>query len=287
MSTWSQARQTFGDGEPTGGASFDGSASLRQIQADVESAGSGERWSGGAAAAYEARNARQSQVLARLADLDAQLAAEIDKSAYVVSAGRRDLDDVRDWVVSAASSVPDTPAGKTALMPIVSKGMADLSDVMLKSNGELNTIGAKIQKMGLQYSALGGQTTGPPPLTPAEDDLPWDETTWYAEWEALNREVQAHNAALAAHLRVRPPPGSPPALTGPWNSQTVLLNANAQRIYREQMAKVAEAAEMGISVDPPSPPPVVENPEDAPLGVAPARVPITAATAGVEKPRPA
>jgi hypothetical protein len=107
--------------------------------------------------AYEARNAEHAQVLARLAELDTLLAAEIDKSAYVVGSGRTELDNVRDWVVSAASSVPNTPAGDAMLMPIVSKGMADLSDILLEANGKLNAIGANIQKIGAEYSTLSGQ----------------------------------------------------------------------------------------------------------------------------------
>jgi len=154
MSTWSQARQTFGQGAPAGGTAFDASVSLRQMQADVETAAPGEQWAGDAAAAYEARNAEHAQMFGKLAELDTQLAAEIDKSAYVVASGRTELDNVRDWVAGAASSLPNTPAGEAMLMPIVSKGLADLSDVILKSHGELTAIAAKIQQLGAEYSAL-------------------------------------------------------------------------------------------------------------------------------------
>lgn len=155
MSTWSKARQTFGQGAPAAGAPFDGSPALRQMTSDVAAATPGDQWAGAAAVAYEVRNVEHAQVLSRLADLDVQLAAEIDRSADVVAAGRGQLDHVRDWVISAASSVSNTPAGDALLMSIVSRGMADLADVMATSNGELNVIGTTIQKIGAEYTALG------------------------------------------------------------------------------------------------------------------------------------
>jgi uncharacterized protein YukE len=123
----------------------------------LEAAAPAEQWAGRSAIAYEVRYAELAQVLARLADLDGQLAAEIDQSANVVASGRAELDNVRDWVVSAASSVPDTPAGEVLLMSIVSKGMADLGDVLATSNDELNTIGTNIRQIGAEYSALAAR----------------------------------------------------------------------------------------------------------------------------------
>jgi len=163
MATWSRARQTYGQATPTAGAPFDQSASLRALQGDVGRAEPGAHWQGGAAAAYSAVNAEHAQVLGKLAVLDARLAAEIDRSARVVTAGRAELDTVHDWVVSAAAAVPPTQAGELMKMPIVSKGVARLSEVMLKSNAELNAIGADIEQIGAEYRALSVQKFGSAP----------------------------------------------------------------------------------------------------------------------------
>ncbi len=159
LATWSQARQTFGQGVPADGSQFGGSADLRQLKADVESAAPGGHWQGGAATAYAAANAEHAQVFGKLADLDARLAAEIDKSARVVGSGRAELDKIRDWVVGAASSVPSNQAGQ--IMLIVSKGLGQLSVILSKSNGELNAIGAQIQQIGTEYAGLNTQKIAP------------------------------------------------------------------------------------------------------------------------------
>ena len=39
-----------------------------------------------------------------------------------MTAGRRDLDAVKQWVSDAAATVPNTAAGQRMLWPIVSKG---------------------------------------------------------------------------------------------------------------------------------------------------------------------
>jgi EspA-like secreted protein len=291
LATWSHARKTFGQSAPAGGAQFDQSARLRQMQSDVEGAAPAAHWQGGAATAYAARNDEHAEIFGKLAHLDTRLAAEIDKSAEVVAYGRADLDNVRDWVVSAASSVPNNQAGQTMLMSIVSKGMGDLSEVVLKSNGELNAIGANIQQIGEEYAGLSNQKLagrGPLPQNPpSEDDLPLDETTWYAEWEALNREVSENNAAVNAHLRRRPPPNSP--LIGPWNAQAAVLRANADRLYQEQLTKVAEAAEIGISAQAPPPPVTIDVPTDTPYGTVPSGLltPNTGASNAGERSLPA
>lgn len=161
MATWSQARQTFGQGVPASGSPFDGSAVLLQLKDNVESAAPGRDWQGGAAAAYAAANTGHAQVLGKLADLDARLAAEIDKSARVVASGRAELDNVREWVVSAASWVPSNQAGRGMLMQIVSKGLSQLSAILSKSNAELNGIGARIERIGTEYAGLSMQRFAP------------------------------------------------------------------------------------------------------------------------------
>ncbi|MGB0438016.1 MAG: EspA/EspE family type VII secretion system effector [Mycobacterium sp.] len=160
LTTWSQARQTFGQGVPAGGSHLDGSANLRKLQADVESAAPGRHWRGGAATAYAAANTAHAQVFGKLADLDVRLAAEIDKSARVITRGRAELDDVRDRVVNAASSVPSNQA-EGQIMLIVSKGLGQLRAVLSKTHGELNTIGAQIEQIGAEYARLGMQKFPP------------------------------------------------------------------------------------------------------------------------------
>ncbi|MGB0970132.1 MAG: EspA/EspE family type VII secretion system effector [Mycobacterium sp.] len=157
LTTWSRALQTFGQGVPAAGSDFSGSAALRELKAQVESAAPGDQWLGGAATAYAAANDEHALVFGKLADLDARLAAEVDKSAGVVTSGRGELDKVREWVLSAASSVPDNQAGQMMLISIVSKGLGQLSAIVSRTNGELNAIGAQIQQVGEEYAALSQQ----------------------------------------------------------------------------------------------------------------------------------
>jgi hypothetical protein len=163
FATWSQARQTFGQGAPTGGAHFDGSAALRRLQTHVATAAPGPHWSGAAADAYGAANAEHAEVLGKLASLDSRLSAEVDRSAQIVSRGRDELEKVRSWVVSAAASVPDNEAGQTMLMSIVSKGLGRLSELMTTYNDQLNVIGATIARIGAEYASLRTQRFGPTP----------------------------------------------------------------------------------------------------------------------------
>lgn len=155
LTTWSRALRTFGHGEPADGSQFDASAALRQLTAEVESASSGDYWHGGAAEEYSAANADHGDVLDRLAELDARLAAEIDNSARIVISGRADLDDVREWVISAASSLPGNRAAEIMVMPIVSQGLGQLSAILSAANAELNAIGARIRQIGAEYADPG------------------------------------------------------------------------------------------------------------------------------------
>ena len=79
----------------------------------------------------------------------------MDRSAAVVAAGRRDLDSVKQWVTSAAASVPRTVAGERALLPVVSKGIADVADIVARSNSDMNGIATRIREIGTGYQALG------------------------------------------------------------------------------------------------------------------------------------
>lgn len=68
----------------------------------MKSAAPGARWSGSGADAYADTNDRQARTLGKQAELDQRLGSEVDRSAWVVVAGRRDLDAVRQWVTDAA-----------------------------------------------------------------------------------------------------------------------------------------------------------------------------------------
>ncbi|GLP74169.1 hypothetical protein TUM20983_12790 [Mycobacterium antarcticum] len=161
MSTWSSARETFGQGVPPTGERFDQSGTLQQLQTTVESAAPGSRWTGTAAAAYDTANQDHGKVFAQLAALDQRLGAQVTASAHVVTAGRQDLDAVRKWVLDAAGSVPAGKNREQLLMPIVQKGLGQLSQIVTTSNGDLSTIGSQIRSLGGEYAALGNQKFAP------------------------------------------------------------------------------------------------------------------------------
>ena len=153
LSTWDRARTTFGEGTPHGGDAVDRSAQLRALQGDVQAAAPTD-WTGSAADTYAEANQRQGRAIGAMADIDSRLRAEVDRSADVVSAGRRELDAVRQWVVDAAATVPRTALGDQMLWPVVSKGAGDVAEIVQRSNGELNAIAERIQKLGGEYDAL-------------------------------------------------------------------------------------------------------------------------------------
>jgi hypothetical protein len=157
LSTWSNARQTFGEGTPQSGAQYDNSGTLRGLQSTVETAAPGSQWTGGAANTYGAANTEHGRVLGQMAGLDQRLAAEVDNSAQVVDAGRRNLDAVRQWVVDAAASVPPGQAGETMKMAIAQKGLSQLQEIIQKSNGDMNAIGGRISGLRGEYEALSNQ----------------------------------------------------------------------------------------------------------------------------------
>ncbi|MGE2689037.1 DUF6973 domain-containing protein [Mycolicibacterium pulveris] len=173
LSTWSNARQTFGTGSPQAGAQFDNSGPLRQLASELSSATPGCRWSGSAAAAYGTANTDHQRVLGQIAELDQQLSARVDESAHVVAAGRRDLEAVRQWVLDAAASVPPNEAGQAMMLPIVQKGVAQLAEIMQRSNRDLNAVGEKIRALGDEYQTLSHQKfgQGPTGLPPDPDQV--------------------------------------------------------------------------------------------------------------------
>jgi hypothetical protein len=157
MTTWARARATFGAGAPAEGAQFDQSSRLHQLQSDVASAAPGALWTGSASDAYAEANSKQARTLGSVGDLDKRLGAEVDRSAAVVTAGRRELEAVKQWVSDAAATVPNTPAGQRMLWPVISKGSSEIQDILTRSNGELSSIADRIRGIGSEYQALGDE----------------------------------------------------------------------------------------------------------------------------------
>ncbi|SRX94552.1 hypothetical protein MSP7336_02809 [Mycobacterium shimoidei] len=175
LSTWSNARSTLGEGTPQQGAQFDRSSELRQAQSGVESAAPGSRWTGAAADSYADANSKQGRVLGQMAGLDQRLGVEVDRSAAVVAAGRQNLDQVKQWVMDAASTVPQGVDREQALMPIARKGIGDVAEVVRQTNNDLNAIGARIQTIGNEYQALGDDKDGKKdPSNPTDPKDPRD-----------------------------------------------------------------------------------------------------------------
>lgn len=157
LATWSDARDTFGQGTPEPGATFDQSGPLLIMQANVQSAAPDDAWSGTAANAYGTANTEHGTVLGRIAELDQRLGAHVNQSSDVVAAGRRDLDALRQWVIDAAAAVPPGKNHDQMLLPIAQKGLSELTDIVTKSNGDLGQIGREIRALSGEYAALGDQ----------------------------------------------------------------------------------------------------------------------------------
>jgi hypothetical protein len=170
--TWSQARETFGQGTPEDGAKFDGSSRLLQMKSSVEAAAPDSRWQGSASDAYAAANKGHAQVYGKLADLDKRMAAEVTNAANVVTTGRQNLDNVKSWVTSMAASIPDTDADERdrKLLPIVNRGVGQLSDIIQKSTGEMTDIRGRVHGIKGEYDALTNQKFAPGEKKPGEKD---------------------------------------------------------------------------------------------------------------------
>ena len=158
-STWSNARTTFGQGTPQEGAQFDNSPQLRQMQSNVESAKPDARWTGSASDSYGSANEKQGRVLGQMAGLDQRLRTEIDRSAQVVTAGRQNLDAVRQWVHDAAATVPPGQNRDRMLYAIVSRGAGEIADIVQRSNGDLTAIAERVRRLSGEYQKLGGEST--------------------------------------------------------------------------------------------------------------------------------
>ncbi|MEU0497758.1 EspA/EspE family type VII secretion system effector [Mycobacterium sp. NPDC006124] len=174
--TWSAALATFGDGTPRDGRDFeDSSRRLGEMGDEVSAARPGAAWVGSGADAYSARNAAHHGVIGGLSRLDQRLAAEITHSAAVVTKGRRDLDAVRASVHAVAATLPPTVRGDQLLMPTVRRGLDDIGQVIQRSHDDARVIARRIEGLGEEYRALGGD--GRPSPAPDTEALWGDDET--------------------------------------------------------------------------------------------------------------
>ncbi|MCV7151920.1 EspA/EspE family type VII secretion system effector [Mycolicibacterium pyrenivorans] len=157
MAVWARARATLGEGVPQDGSAFDESPTLLRLQSQVQAAAPQGRWQGPSSDAYAFVNDRHAGALGAAALLDRRLRSEIDRSVAVVTAGRRDLDDVRQWVENAAAAVPRTPEGERALYPVISRGSGEVAEILQRSQADMNAIAGRIQGIGAEYQALGNE----------------------------------------------------------------------------------------------------------------------------------
>lgn len=174
LSTWDKARDTFGSGVPQTGEQFDQSAQFESLQSTVQTAAPGSNWTGTAANAYGAVNTEHARVLGELAKLDRRLAAHVNESAYVVATGRQNLDNLRQWVVDAAASVPQGKNRDQLLMPIVQRGLGELTGIVTSSNNELARVAGDITKLGPEWDALKDERMAEPArATPRTTTSSW------------------------------------------------------------------------------------------------------------------
>ncbi len=168
LSTWSKAHATFGSGVPESGERFDQSQQLVRFQDMLNEAAPDSRWIGAAANAYGAVNSEQQRVLGQIADLDRRLSAHVTRSADVVTQGRRELDELREWVLDAAAAAPGGAPGEHVKMAVAAHGLSRLAEIVSTSNSDLNAVATDIAKLGPEYTALGdSQKFGTPKETPA------------------------------------------------------------------------------------------------------------------------
>ena len=205
MTTWSSARRTYGEGTPETGAQYDSSGALRQLESGLAAATPGSRWTGAGSTAYATANTEHRRVLGQLAGLDQRLAAEVDNSASVVDAGRRNLDALRQWVADAAASVPPGQAGEQVKMAIAQKGLAQLQEIIHKSNAESNAIGGRIRRLEEEFRALGNQKFAPKeggddPLGATGDEKKDDEEAKKQAKEDVEKILKDGDQAAAGRV---------------------------------------------------------------------------------------
>lgn len=157
---WQNARETFGEGTPRTGGQFDHSALFRELETRLETTAPGDQWTGTAADAYAAVNTEHRRVIGELAHLDRRLGAEVTRCAQIVTAGRNDLQTVRDTVAAVADRLPPGPSGDAMRYALVSHGIGKITEIIRRSSSELGTVGANLLALNNEYAALGNQKFG-------------------------------------------------------------------------------------------------------------------------------
>ena len=248
LTTWADARATYGQGTPETGAKFDKSGALLAAQSSVQSAAPGSTWTGAAASAYGTANTEHGAVLGRIAGLDQRLGGQINQSSEVVAAGRRDLDTLRQRVVDAAATVPAGKNRDQTLLPIVQSGLTQLTEIVNKSNGDLTKISAEIRALSAEYAALGERkkpgtpeiqavTGAPIPGQPADPANPFVGNPLFGQWETVSTSPTGPYGPLKHEYR--PYPEGDPLKVGPTTGmyvpgQTWVADEDAPIIqYRE------------------------------------------------------
>jgi EspA/EspE family len=217
LSTWSNARQTYGQGTPQTGEQYDNSGKLTNLQSTVQTAGPAGNWTGPAAEAYAKTNTQHGEILGQMAALDKKLATEVTNSAQVVATGRQNLDALKQWVLDAANTVPPGKNADQMKMQIAQKGLTQLQDIIKQSNAQSNEIGGRVTNIGHQYEALkdnlfkqgtgdkddpqfatGDEQMGPvPPEQQAKEDV--EKTLKTGDKEAAGRVEKVLNSIQPYH----------------------------------------------------------------------------------------
>ena len=145
MSTWSNARSTFGQNAPQTGAHYDNSGTLRQLQSDLGSAASGTRWTGTAASAYDTANTEHRRVIGEIAGL----VSAVEGPYRPVGAGghHRPRQSRRraptGSTAAAASDAAEFRGRKDDAHRLCRKASPRWMNIVQTSNGDLNAIGGE------------------------------------------------------------------------------------------------------------------------------------------------
>lgn len=196
-STWSNARETFGQGTPQDGTQFDASSTFQQAKSAVEAAGPGSNWRGPASEAYGAKNKQYAVVFGKLADLDKRMATEVTNAANVVTAGRQHLDEVKSWVTSMANSIPSGTSAAdrdNKLLRIATTGISEVSTIVQRSTGEMNTIGGRVSGINGEFQALDSQLGNLKEGTDPNDVLGAETKDGEGELKPADMEGLVHDA---------------------------------------------------------------------------------------------
>ncbi|BDY28407.1 TPR repeat region-containing protein [Mycolicibacterium mageritense] len=163
-STWSDARETFGQGTPQDGSNLDNSSKLMQMKAGVEAAAPDGRWQGPASEAYAAKNKDHAGVYGKLAELDTKMATEVTNASNVVTAGRQSLDITKSWVDSAVKALPSGLSASdrdAKLLSIANEGIGKVSTIVTEATNKMTDISGRVQGLKGEYQALGNDKTAP------------------------------------------------------------------------------------------------------------------------------